>query len=222
MKLSKRLLASLGAAAMGYAVGNINPAYIVGLRRGYDIREKGSGNPGATNLMILEGKKAGVFAMVFDVTKAAVSVTLARRIFKSSKYAGECAGAGCTLGHMYPALMHFDGGKGLACMGGVIIANGMQDFLLMLFSESTLLLATRYLCLVPITGAVFYPIYHAIERHDWKAGAILGTVTIPVISKHRENLKRIREGKELKLDFLWDKDSELERTGWMDEIKSEE
>lgn len=53
----------------------------MGLRKGYDIRKKGSGNAGATNLMILEGKKAGAFVMCFDISKAAVSVGLARKLF---------------------------------------------------------------------------------------------------------------------------------------------
>lgn len=179
MKLSKALSAALAAAGMGYAIGNLNPAYVMGLRRGYDIRKKGSGNAGATNLMILEGKKAGAFVMCFDISKAAVSV-------------------------------------GLACLGGVILAFGVNDFLVTLFLESLLLLATRYLCLVPITGAIFYPIYHGIERGDWRAAAILGSITLPMLSKHVENLERIKEGKELKLDFLWDRDGELDRIGFLD------
>ena len=108
--------------------------------------------------------------------------------------------------------MHFRGGKGLACLGGVILAFGVHDFLTTLFLESVLLMATRYLCLVPITGSVFYPIYHGIERGDWRAAAILGLITLPILSKHIENLERIKQGKELKLDFLWDKDGELDRT----------
>ena len=210
MKIHKKAAAAVAAAGIGYAIGNINPAYVLGLRKGYDIRKKGSGNAGATNLMILEGKKAGAFVMCFDISKAAVSVGLARKLFAQSKFAGEAAGAACILGHMYPALMRFRGGKGLACLGGV------NDFLTTLFLESILLLATRYLCLVPITGAIFYPIYHGIERGDWRAAAILGSITLPMLSKHVENLERIKEGKELKLDFLWDRDGELDRIGFSD------
>lgn len=81
MKINKPLSAALAAAALGYAIGNLNPAYVMGLRKGYDIRKKGSGNAGATNLMILEGKKAGAFVMCFDISKAAVSVGLARKLF---------------------------------------------------------------------------------------------------------------------------------------------
>lgn len=61
MKLNHKIATALAAVGIGYAIGNINPAYIVGLRKGYDIRKRGSGNPGATNLMLLEGKKAGAF-----------------------------------------------------------------------------------------------------------------------------------------------------------------
>ena len=217
MKINRHLSAALAAAGLGYAIVNINPAYVMGLRRGYDIRKKGSGNAGATNLMILEGKKAGAFVMCFDISKAAVSVGLARKLFPHSSLAGEAAGTACILGHMYPALMHFRGGKGLACLGGVILAFGVNDFLATLFLESILLMATRYLCLVPITGAVFYPVYHGIERGDWRAAAILGLVTLPMLSKHVENLRRIKEGKELKLDFLWDRDGELDRIGFLEE-----
>ena len=81
MKINKPLSAALAAAGLGYAIGNLNPAYVMGLRKGYDIRKKGSGNAGATNLMILEGKKAGAFVMCFDISKAAVSVGLARKLF---------------------------------------------------------------------------------------------------------------------------------------------
>ena len=214
MKINRPLSAALAAAGLGYAIGNINPAYVMGLRRGYDIRKKGSRNAGATNLMILEGKKAGAFVMCFDISKAAVSVGLARKLFAHSSLASEAAGAACILGHMYPALMHFRGGKGLACLGGVILAFGVNDFLATLFLESLLLMATRYLCLVPITGAVFYPVYHGIERGDWRAAAILGLVTLPMLSKHIENLRRIKEGRELRLDFLWDRDGELDRIGF--------
>ena len=121
------------------------------------------------------------------------------------------------LGHMFPATLGFRGGKGLACLGGEILAFGLHDFATMLFFESVLLMATRYICFVPITLSVAYPIYHGFETGNWKGSAILGTVALPVLVKHIENLKRIAEGRELKVDFLWNKEGELERTGWEEE-----
>lgn len=217
MKLNRKIATALAAAGIGYAIGNINPAYIVGLRKGYDIRKRGSGNPGATNIMLLEGKKAGAFVTAFDISKAAVSVGLARNLFPRCKSAGELAGAGCVIGHMYPALMNFRGGKGLACLGGVILSFGVNDFLLSLFFESILLLATRYLCLVPVTASALYPVYHGVTSGNWEGAAILGSLALPIFNKHRENFERIKNGRELKLDFLWDKEGELERIGWEEE-----
>lgn len=217
MDKRRKIMSALAAAGIGYAIGNLNPAYVVGLRRGYDIRKRGSGNAGATNLMLLEGKKAGVFVMAFDISKAAVSVGLSRSLFPKCRSAGELAGVGCIMGHMYPALMKFHGGKGLACLGGVMLAFGVNDFLLALFLESLLIMATRYLCLVPITASVLYPLYHGVTSGNWQGAAILGTAALPIFQKHMENLERIKEGKELKLDFLWDKDGELERIGWAGE-----
>lgn len=217
MKINKKLLQAAASAAIGYATGMLNPAYVIGLRKGYDIRKKGSGNPGASNTIILEGKKAGLFVMAFDISKAAVAVSLSRRLFPKYDCVGETAGTACVLGHMFPATLGFRGGKGLACLGGEILAFGLHDFATMLFFESVLLMATRYICLVPITLSVAYPIYHGFETGKWKGSAILGTVALPVLVKHIENLKRIAEGRELKVDFLWNKEGELERTGWEEE-----
>lgn len=217
MKIKKKVLQALACAGIGYAIGMLNPAYVIGLRKGYDIRKKGSGNPGASNTILLEGKKAGAFVMAFDISKAAVSVIASRRLFPKCDCAGETAGTACVFGHMFPALLNFRGGKGLACLGGEILAFSVHDFATMLFFESVLLMATRYICLVPITLSVAYPLYHGFETGNWKGSAILGSVAVPVFLKHIENLRRIAEGKEFKVDFLWDKEGELERTGWVEE-----
>lgn len=112
MKINKKLLQAAASAAIGYATGMLNPAYVIGLRKGYDIRKKGSGNPGASNTIILEGKKAGLFVMAFDISKAAVAVSLSRRLFPKCDCAGETAGTACVLGHMFPATLGFQGRQG--------------------------------------------------------------------------------------------------------------
>lgn len=218
MKINGKLIAAISCAAIGYALGSINPAYLIGRRNGYDIREKGSGNPGASNTMILQGKAAGAFVMAFDMSKAAVSVNMCRIIFPNFKSAGETAGAAAILGHMFPASMDFRGGKGLACLGGTIMALGLKDFAAMLGLELGVLACTKYICLVPITASLFYPVYHGIMKRDWRGGAILGAVVPPIILKHRENLRRIAEGKEFRINFLWDREGELQRTGWLEEM----
>ena len=219
MKNKSKITSAALSAAIGYTLGCINPAYLIGRRKGYDVREKGSGNAGASNIMILEGKLAGSFVMAFDMCKAIVAVNTARKLFPDFKSAGETAGAAAVLGHMFPATMNFRGGKGLACLGGTLLAFGAADFSLMLFIELSLLLATKYLCYVPMSASVLYPIYRGLSTGNWEGAAILGSVAPPIFAKHLENLKRISEGKEFKVSFLWDKQGELERTGWISEIE---
>lgn len=214
MKITKRMKEIFASMGIGVATGMLNPAYAIGLRKGYDIRKMGSKNPGASNMVILEGKKAGAFVMAFDMSKAFTAVKLSKKLLPDFKSAGETAGAASILGHMYSPLMHFRGGKGLACLGGTILAFGLRDFAKMLAAEIAVLGATRYICLVPITASVAYPVYHGITSGNWQGSAILGTVALPVFLKHRENLERIKQGREFKVDFLWNRDAELQRTGW--------
>lgn len=215
MNNAKETVRALACAGVGYSLGEINSAYIMGMRKGYDIRKKGTGNPGATNTMLLEGTLAGAFVTLFDIGKAAASVSLCRKLFPNYKSAGETAGTAAILGHMFPAKLDFRGGKGLACMGGTVIALG--DLPVMLGFATAVLMKTRYLCAVPISASVFYPIYRGLISGNWEGSAILGTVAFPVFAKHIENLRRIKDNRELRVDFLWNKDSELERTGLREE-----
>ena len=66
---------------LGYAVGCINPAYLIGKLRGFDIRRSGSGNAGASNALITMGKAAGVFSMLFDIAKAVFVTQLCAALF---------------------------------------------------------------------------------------------------------------------------------------------
>lgn len=206
---------ALLCTAAGYSLGSINPAYLIGMHRGYDIRKKGSGNPGATNTFLLEGKAAGACVMLFDVGKAALSVALCRKICPNFRSAGELAGTSAIFGHMFPAKLNFRGGKGLACIGGTILALG--DFPVMLGFAVAVLIKTRYLCMVPISASVFYPLYHGLISGNWQGAAILAAVAPPVFAKHTENLKRIKDGRELRVDYIWNKEGEIKRTGLEEE-----
>ena len=103
---------------MGYLFGNINPAYIISKRRGFDIRSKGSHNAGASNMVIVVGKKAGAITAILDIAKAYLSATFAAILFPSYRIAKEIAALFCILGHIFPVAIKFKGGKGLACIAG--------------------------------------------------------------------------------------------------------
>lgn len=204
-------LATLFCMTAGYLIGTINPAFLIAKLRGFDIRERGSGNAGASNAVITMGKLPGLFIALFDIGKAYLAVRLARHFFPQLTYAAELAGVCTILGHIFPFTMGFRGGKGLACLGGVILAFNKKVFWIMLTAEVALALILDYICVVPITASITFPIvYYLITGHV--IGTLIYALLIPIILyKHMENLKRIRDGMEVHLSFLWKRDAEIER-----------
>lgn len=196
---------------LGYLIGNINAAYIISKLKGFDIRERGSGNAGASNVMMVIGKKEGAIAAVFDIIKAFIAASLGARLFAEIKFARILAGSCCILGHIFPALMHFHGGKGLACLGGVIIQFDPQIFICMLLAEIIIGFSVDYICVVPITGSVMFTAIYAFLTGDITGTLILSVVSMVILYKHIENIRRIQNGTEAHISFLWNKDSELER-----------
>lgn len=196
---------------MGYLVGTLNPAYIMAKLHGFDIRERGSGNAGASNAVLTMGKAAGLAIALFDIAKAYLAVRLARHFFPSLAYAAEFAGIFTILGHIFPFTMGFRGGKGLASLGGVIMAFNSKVFWIMLLGEVILVLIVDYICVVPLTASILFPIvYYFITGQI--IGALLYALLIPLFFyKHMENLRRIRDGIEVHFSYLWRKDAEIER-----------
>ena len=142
---------------IGYLLGNLSPAYLLGKRKGYDVRVDGSGNVGATNAFILLGKNAFFLTAVLDILKACAAWHLCRLLFPALSVAGPLGGTACVLGHLYPVLLGFHGGKGLAAMGGVILAWNWKWFLLLLAAAILLAFSTHYLCFVAPAIAVLFP-----------------------------------------------------------------
>ncbi len=205
----------------GYFVGCINPAYIIGRLRGIDVRKSGSGNAGASNALILMGKAVGIFSALFDIFKAAGVMWLVPVIFGELPYGPEIAGVACALGHMYPVFMRFKGGKGLACLGGIIIAVDWRLFLIIITLAIIMVLVVDYICVVPITASIAMPLLYGFFGVDgldwlkraeggWAGAAILGILTLVMLYKHIQNIRRIFRGTEVHFSFAWSKNKEQE------------
>ncbi|MBE6595302.1 MAG: glycerol-3-phosphate acyltransferase [Ruminococcaceae bacterium] len=212
------------AALFGYLIGGINPSYIVGRLRGFDIRQKGSGNAGASNAVIVMGKVVGISSALLDILKAAGVVWLAPVIFRGTPMVAEVAGVSCIFGHVFPVYMRFRGGKGLACLGGVLLAVDFRLLLILLAIEILLILLFDYICVCPLTASVIIPFLYGIlgdggfgfllnASGGWWGAGIIAIGCILVFCKHIGNLRRIKNGTELHLSYLWkkDKDEELAR-----------
>ena len=203
-------------ALLGYLLGCINPAYLIARARGFDIRSRGSGNAGASNAVITMGKAAGVFSAIIDIFKAWLAVCLATRYFTALSVgdipvAGEIAGVACMLGHMFPFFMAFRGGKGFACMAGMILYMDWRAFLLLFCGELLLVFITDYICVAPLSLSVVFPIIRGLTTGSWAAALILCLAIPAVWYRHTVNIRRIADGTEAHFSFLWNRKHETDR-----------
>ena len=202
---------------IGYCFGLFQTGYIYGRLHGIDIRTQGSGNAGTTNALRTLGKKAGAITFLGDVLKCAIAIGVGYLLV--GRLHPEIAtvlkfytGVGVIVGHNYPFYLKFKGGKGLACLGGMILAFDWRVFLIMLAAEIVLAIVTDYICFVPLTASAVFPILYGLMRRDLWGALIIALILPLMLYKHKENLKRIKQKTELPFSFLWNKDKALAKT----------
>ena len=127
------------------------------------------------------------------------------------QFAGILAGCFCILGHVFPAWMGFQGGKGLACIGGLILAHSWKIFLALLSFEIILTLSVNYICIMPMTASILFAVIYAWTTREWIGTSVLSLVAMVIQLKHVENVKRILKGTEFHVSYLWSKDAEIAR-----------
>ncbi len=204
---------SLLCILIGYVLGNLNPAYAFAKRKGYDARVDGSGNAGASNAFILAGKAAFFITALLDIAKAFLACRICRGLFPALPAAEQIGGVSCILGHMFPVFLRFRGGKGLASLGGVVLSWDWRAFLALLALALLIAFLTNYVCFVAPIISVLFPGLYYWDSRCLPATLILLILIIPVFLKHRENFRRIRQGTEARMTYLWDKEAELKRIG---------
>lgn len=199
---------------LGYLLGSVSPSFLIGKLRGYDVRKSGSGNAGASNTVIMAGKLAGLFVALLDILKAAGSWWICQALFPELAVAGPVAGVACLLGHLFPVFLHFRGGKGLACLGGLALACSPRTLLIMLGVALLIAVLTNYVCIVAVSMSVILPLYYWYLTGFVPGACILAVPIVPIFCKHLINFRRIREGKELRLSYVFNKQKELDRIGY--------
>ena len=187
----------LVSALGGYLIGNFNLAYIVAKAKGFDIRSKGSNNPGASNAAITMGWKMGVAVALADILKAALAVMIFRTVF-DSEFAGMWAGVAAVMGHMYPFWMKFKGGKGFASFAGMALGMDWRYFAIIGAAVILVILISDYIVLGTLTAVISFPISWGIINHTFWALLIAGVSTI-IILKHIPNYIKMAKGTEFKV-----------------------
>lgn len=183
---------------IGYLIGTSNMATYLAALKKVDLRAGGSGNPGASNAMILMGWKAGILVGLHDIGKAAAAVLLARYLFPETVLAGVVAGVACVFGHMFPFYLRFRGGKGFASYLGMALALHWKFALVLMLAVVIITLVTDYIVLGTMTTVISLPIYCAITQ-NLLAALILSAASLVIIYRHHDNLVRICRGTEIGL-----------------------
>ena len=142
---------------IGYLIGSLSPAAVLAKIKHVNLKEEGTKNLGATNTAYVLGKKAGYFVLVFDILKSYFSFKIAKWLFPKLLIAGILASIGCILGHCFPVTMHFQGGKGLAAFGGLILAYRPWMFLTIITVGITLMFVCNTGVIAPFMGCLLFP-----------------------------------------------------------------
>lgn len=199
---------------ISYVIGSIPFSYLMGrLFAKKDIREHGSGNVGATNVMRSAGKVAGISALLLDVAKGVAAVELAKYsvmapswpyryelganfLHAPSFWIGSAAIL-AVLGHMYPVWLDFHGGKGVATAAGVFLALDARGLAAALIIFIITVLVSRYVSLGSILAAASMPVWVRFLSHApvWTTVATV-VIAVAIIVKHHTNIARLARGEE--------------------------
>jgi len=186
---------------LGYLCGSLASAVIVcRVMKLPDPRKQGSGNPGATNVLRLGGKKAAALTLAGDVLKGVAPVLLAHVLTDSAAILSATAVA-AIVGHMYPVFFQFKGGKGVATAFGAVAALVYPVALFMGAVWVLTAMTTRYASLASMAAAVAAPFFALMFIQAPVYALALTIIAALLVYRHRDNIQRLRQGTESVIDF---------------------
>ena len=177
---------------------------------GFDVREKGSGNAGTTNMLRSVGKKAAAITLVCDILKGVISILIAMALGRIIEGANgsllvQIAGVAVILGHTFPIFFKFKGGKGVATSLGVLIMSNWQIGLICLVFALILIILTQMVSVGSIAAAVLYPVLTLFIPQNYivPGNYLIYSIVLAIIIifNHRENVKRLLNGTENRISF---------------------
>ena len=183
------MLGAVLVVVAGYLLGTFPSAALVGRVTGHDPTAEGSGNPGATNVYRTSGRGAGLAVLAIDLAKGALAAGLGLAV--GDHLLGLAAGAAAVLGHVAPVGRRFQGGKGVATAAGmaIVLYPGLSVVMGVVFALTVAV--TRRSSVGSLVLALLLPIGVAVTGHSGTEVLITAGVSLVVIARHRENIRRL-------------------------------
>jgi acyl phosphate:glycerol-3-phosphate acyltransferase len=204
------LLKVVAALAVGYLLGSLNTAVIVGKLYGKDISSHGSKSGGLTNTLRVIGRPAAALVLIGDVLKGIVACLIGLRlgVYVSSGGGRDCvsllaAGAGVVTGHNWPVYFGFKGGKGALTATAVMFMFNWEMALISLGVFVLVATLTRYVSLATICATLFFVAisFVPVFGNTIYFQVFVCLMELMIIFKHRENIRRLLSGTENRLSF---------------------
>lgn len=199
-------------AIIAYAIGSISSSVIISKKMaGFDVREKGSGNAGSTNVLRSVGKGAAALTLICDILKGIVAILIAMILGWIVKEVDKAllvqiAAIAVVIGHTFPIFFGFKGGKGVATSLGVLLLINWQIGLICLVFALVIMALTRMVSAGSVLAAILFPVLtlfigqdHFIVAGNYFVFSVI--MALIVAFNHRTNISRILNGTENKLSF---------------------
>jgi len=183
-----------------YLLGSIPFGYIVGkLFKKIDIREFGSGNIGATNVLRILGPSLASFVVIGDIGKGILSIFLVRFFNIDNLLIFTIAGLAVICGHDWSLFLGFKGGKGIATTFGVVLALNPTISILALLIWGVIVITTRYVSLSSIFALIAIFIFTILFKQPYEYIVLSAIILVLGIFNHKENIERLKSKKERKI-----------------------
>ncbi|WP_207751320.1 glycerol-3-phosphate 1-O-acyltransferase PlsY [Anaeromonas frigoriresistens] len=185
---------------ISYMIGNFSTSYILGkYLKNVDIRTKGSGNAGATNALRVFGKKIALFTFFVDALKGIVAVIVGRMILQDT--GGLIAGVFVIVGHNWPVVLKFKGGKGIATTIGAASFINPIPAIIAIIIGIIIIIKTKYVSLGSISAMALVPFISLLVVNPFNLEYFIFLVILSLMAvyRHKTNIKRLLNGEESKL-----------------------
>lgn len=202
---------------IAYLIGSVNFSILISKKvAGFDVREKGSGNAGTTNMLRSVGKGAAAITLILDILKGVVAIYVAilygnmvnklANIAVDNSILVQIAGIFVIIGHTFPIYFGFKGGKGVATALGILLTTNYQIGLICLVFAIILIVLTRMVSVGSLAAAILFPVltlFLSKENFIIEGNYIWYSIIVAliVIFNHRTNVKRLLNGTENKISF---------------------